>query len=190
MSLRSRLRGMSERSEREVLAAWGRRESGSISEDEFITAAANIISRQNRRAVALADMAMARQISRELRRSVSPLGDEGGSDSEDSEEQQDRLAGALRTVISASVSSIADDDMSESVARRLARVARSEPLARGQDMIQRALRTWGMGWTRATGPDPCEMCQGLADGTVLPADADMVRHTGCSCMQQAREMQS
>lgn len=40
------------------------------------------------------------------------------------------------------------------------------------------------GWTRNTQGDNCDDCTSLADGTVLPPGARMVRHPGCDCTQQ------
>lgn len=38
------------------------------------------------------------------------------------------------------------------------------------------------GWRRLTDADPCPMCRGLADGSVLPPEVDMVAHPSCACV--------
>jgi hypothetical protein len=68
---------------------------------------------------------------------------------------------------------------------RIGRMAHAIPLSewrsgRTEAMVRQEVR----GWTRATGPDPCPLCTSLADGAVLPPDAQMIEHPGCSCVQQ------
>jgi hypothetical protein len=67
--------------------------------------------------------------------------------------------------------------------KRLGRLARSEPLRRGQEALQRNYAARGMGWVRAVGPDACPLCQEWDDGEVRPSSVPMPHHTGCSCVQ-------
>jgi|GEM_PF-4296827 len=43
-------------------------------------------------------------------------------------------------------------------------------------------------WTRrAEAGTKCKVCTGLADGTVMRYDTEMIRHAGCRCVQQPAE---
>lgn len=64
-------------------------------------------------------------------------------------------------------------------------VAQTEPMWSARTALRDAMTEQGTpGWTRLADADPCPLCRSLADGTVLPAHADMKQHPGCSCVQQ------
>ncbi|MCV7300659.1 hypothetical protein H7J93_13570 [Mycobacterium barrassiae] len=83
------------------------------------------------------------------------------------------------------VSTIFDDTAAEpSAPSRLERLARSEVLDTGQQVVQDTISRSPVvtGWTRKLDADPCERCQRWAeDGRVFPKDHHFKRHFGCNC---------
>ena len=178
MALRDRLRDLSAQAQRDVWSLFDRWQGGGITEAEFIAAAAAAIARADSRAAQTADRAMAIQLSRALRRPVDPEPTDLG-------EQQPRLRDSVTTLLSerpeiATTAAL----LAASQRARLGRLARSEPLSVGQTAVQTNLRRTGAGWVRATGADPCPLCQDWDDGVVRPADVPMAHHPNCSCVQR------
>lgn len=181
MALRDVMRSLASKTEAGVLEVFRRHQTGRLTDEQLTQLVAVLIARANSRAVGLADLAIATHLTRQLRRDVLPLGLVREGD------DTGRLTVATTTVMTAQ---IADADTPEALiasqSKRLARLARAEPLNAGQDAVHAALqgrKDLVRGWTRSTGKAPCPLCQSLADGTVLPVDAPMARHTGCSCYQ-------
>lgn len=179
MALRDVLRRISAQAEGEILGLFDRWQGGGLSESEFVAAAAAVIARANRRAMTNADRAMAIQLSRLLGRDVPP------TPTDSIVEQAPRLRDGIRTLLSdrpeiATTAAL----LVESQRRRMGRMARSEPLMRGQEAVQETLKRERVGWRRAVGGDPCPLCEELDDGEVRPADVDMARHPNCSCVQE------
>lgn len=181
MAFRDALRRIAGASQTEVLGLFDRFQEGGISEGEFTAATAAVIARADGRAVRVADRAMAIQLSRLLRRDIPP-------EPTVIDNPAPRLRDSVRTLL-ADHPEIATTAvlLADSQRKRLARLARSEPLTRGQEAIQTNLKRNRVGWVRSTGPDPCPFCTDLDDGVVRSADVDMAAHAGCSCVQQPAE---
>ncbi len=167
-------------SESAVLSLWSRYQAGQLDEAQFRTLAAAVIAAHNARAVTLADLALAAVLAVELARLVVPLGLLATDD-------RPRLREALGTLLAraAALELPGADAVERSDAElaMMARIARSEPLAAGQGTFQRGMQRRRVpGWTRGTGPAPCPVCAGLADGTVLAPSTVMYTHRGCSCV--------
>jgi hypothetical protein len=177
MALRDVLRDLSAQTQSTVLSLFERFEGGGFTRDEFVAAAAAVIAQADGRAVRAADRSVAIQLSLLSREQI---------DTEPSglEDQRPRLREALNTIlderpeIATSAALLA-----ASQRKRLERIARSEPLRRGQEAVQKSLQRNGFGWVRAVGPNACPLCQEWDDGEVRSADVPMPHHTGCSCVQ-------
>lgn len=182
MALRDRFRDLSAAAQRDVLALFDRHQAGGLSESEFIAAAAAVIARADGRAARTADRAMAVQLTRLLRRRVDP-------EPTLIDDQQPRLRGSVSTLLAerpeiATTAAL----LAASQRARLGRLARSEPLSVGQTAVQKNLQRAQTGWVRATGPDPCPLCQRWDDGEVRPASVPMAHHTNCSCVQRPAQL--
>lgn len=167
--------------ERDVLMLWRRHLAGEISQQRFVAASAVVLARSNARAVSLADLALTAALIRHTRDGVPPL----GLLPEDHEIDQDRLAGVVGAVLAAEiVSASTAEQITTSRTARLSVTARAEPQITLQNAMTRAMTEREIpGWTREVSPGACPLCRGLA-GDVLPPTAHMVRHAGCSCVQQ------
>lgn len=178
MSLRDRLRDLSDTSQTQVLALFDRWQGGGLTEREFIAAVAAVIARADGRAVLLADRSMAIQLSRLLRRPIDPQ-------PSDFADQRPRLHNSVETLLAerpdiATTAAL----LSLSQRKRLSRLARAEPLQVGQTAVQANLERAELGWVRVVGPNACPLCQEWDDGEVRPASVSMAHHPGCSCVQQ------
>lgn len=180
MAVRDRLIGLSAETERTITGLHDAYLAGDLSESRFIEAAAGAIARGERRAVVTADRAAAVQLTRLLGRRVAPVGD----DRPESERKPNRLRDAVGAVLAARPDSASGDALSGSQRTRLGRLARAEIKRAGQRTLGRRLRSSGVGWTRATGDDPCPLCTEWADGVVRPASVEMATHPDCSCVQR------
>lgn len=182
MALRDVLVRLSGEAQRNVERLFDRWRGGGLSEQEFITAVAAVIARADQRATTVADRAAALQLSKLLSRQVNAV-------PTDLADQQSRLRQSLRTLLDERPDVAPEGAaLAESQRRRLGRLARAEPLQRGQEAVQGHLRREGAGWTRALGADPCPLCEEWADGQVRPAEINMPRHPNCSCVQRAARL--
>ena len=70
--------------------------------------------------------------------------------------------------------------------KRAARLAANTCRDAGADGMSEAMELTRRieGWTRDTQGDNCDDCTSLADGSVMPPGARMVRHPGCDCTQR------
>lgn len=177
MSFRGRIRELASGTEREVVDLFDRWQAGGMSEAEFVAAAAAVIARANGRTTRAADRAAAIQMSRLLRRRVSPLG-------LSTEDARDHVRKGIRTLLDEDPD-VAEtpEQLTESRRKRLSRLARNEPLQAAAAATGAALGARALGWTRGIGPDACPLCEEWDDGEVRPAEVRMPRHTGCSCVQ-------
>lgn len=178
MALRDRFRDLSASAQRDVLSLFDRHQAGGLTESEFTAAAAAVIARADGHAARTADRAMAVQLSRLLQRRVEP-------EPTLIKDQQPRLRESLSTLLSARPEvAVTAALLVESQRDRLGRLARSEPLSVGQTAVQKNLQRSEVGWVRATGPDPCPLCQEWDDGEVRPSSVPMAHHPNCSCVQR------
>lgn len=178
MALRDRLRDLSSEAQSDVFALFDRYEGGGLTREQFVAAVAAVIARADGRAVRVADRAAAIQMSRLLRAQVAP-------EPTELEDQRPRLRDAVTTLLDERPEVATSAALlAVSQRKRLGRLARAEPLQRGQEAVQANLERREVGWVRATGPDPCPLCQEWDDGEVRPASVPMPHHTGCSCVQR------
>lgn len=182
MALRDRFRQLSADTQRQVERLFDRWQGGGLTEPEFVAAVAGVIAKSNQRAVQTADRSMAVQIARTLGRDVPP-------EPTDMDDPRPRLRDAVTTLLQerpeiATTAAL----LVESQRLRLGRLARSEPLQRGQEAVQGHLKAHRLGWERATGPDPCPLCITWDDGRVRPSTVDMPTHPNCSCVQRAARL--
>lgn len=137
---------------------WGRREAGELTREEFIASAVAVLGVSRARAVALADLGAAADMTRARGEVVAPLG---------------LLPPATAVVLPALV---ALDS------RGAAEVeGRAQTLTAAQDAHHEALQAHGaQGWTRVLNEGACVLCRDLA-GDVLPISATPYHHKGCGC---------
>lgn len=181
LSYRDRALRLSGQAEDAVLSLWRRREAGQLDDEQFRALAAAVIAAHNARAVTLADLALAAVLSAELGRLVVPLGLLPTDD-------RPRLREALGTLLGRAgaleLPGAAAAERSAAATAMVGRIARSEPLDAAQVTFQRGMQRRRVpGWTRGTGPKPCQLCSSLANGAVLSPSTPMARHKGCSCFQ-------
>lgn len=159
MTYQEETRQLSAKAEAAVLAAYL-----ALKPDEFPEVGAQVVSAFNVAAIALADAALAALLK------VLPLG--LGPSAGDLE----RIARGFTTIV---------NDEPETAQARVVQVARSEPLRAGQRAYQESMvanKDLLHGWTRKTSPGSCEICNALANGSVLSVDDQMVTHPNCSCV--------
>lgn len=68
---------------------------------------------------------------------------------------------------------------------RAERLASTEVTRAGTEAVaELATRSGSAGWRRLPGPGACEVCRGLADGSLQPWSAKVAAHPHCSCMPE------
>jgi hypothetical protein len=138
--------------------------------DEFVPVAANAVTYGRSAAFALSDVALAQYLGSGVLGLRSP------------DDDYDRLSDAFRTIL---------DDEEHDTEMQIGRLAESEVLSGAQDAWGDGMRGHGVEkWTRGLGPEPCEICQGLADDIdgSLPTSVSMtIPHPTCSCVQEPVE---
>ncbi|MEJ7765031.1 MAG: hypothetical protein WKF86_06010 [Acidimicrobiales bacterium] len=80
-------------------------------------------------------------------------------------------------------------DEAEALDRGLARAVRitaTETARAGTDAVAAIAQDRTEGWRRVTGPKPCPICAGLADGSINPWDDEekISAHPHCSCVAE------
>lgn len=179
MTLQRRLLAVAAVTAGQVVALHRRHEAGELAAASLAAAAAATVAAANRRAVTIADLLVASMLAKGGRQ-VVPLG------LTVPESDRDRLVDAVRSVLAAEIESVSTrEELAASRAARLGRLARAEPLAAGQDGVQRAMTGQGVRrWVRQTDPSPCELCRRWDDGVARPVTARMLTHVGCGCVQR------
>ncbi|CAN5191654.1 hypothetical protein BH23ACT9_BH23ACT9_08740 [soil metagenome] len=139
---------------------------------EFIALGTALILRAEARAVALADLALALEVSRQTRTAVPPLG--LGLSAADTQ--------ATRKAMETLTTRLTETDNPRARAVRLARGRTTQTGGKYYD-VGMAEHPQVVGWTRGTSPSACELCGWLErDGFVFSADTPMYRHPGCTCV--------
>lgn len=188
-----------------VYAAW---QTAEVGPNVAAAAIATVIATANAAATTLADLFVSAQIEAQTRVPQPPTGIAPRDDTA-------RLVKAVETIIDdvpepkadaaeprPSVPEIVveipdaaseivehDDepDPADTAATRLERLARSEPLNTGQEIVVEIVNRLPVvkGWRRALDADPCERCVRWAeDGKVFPPNYRLKRHFGCNCQQE------
>lgn len=162
-----------------VEALWAQAAAGTITIRQFRSLAAAAIVQANAAGVTIADLGLAAELTRNLRRATRPLGITPNATQLD----QRRVEAAIDTVLELEPDDVAD--LSESRRLRLSQVARSEPLLTVASTVTAGMVARNLpGWVRQVDADPCPKCIAWADGVVRPAGTPMRRHNGCSCIQR------
>lgn len=152
----------------------------------FLGVGAAVVARAASRATAAADLSLATVLAEPGRPPV-PLGLLPADDV-----ATHARSGLVTLLDTLPGDPLADDDGAAAAERRqpitarAVRLARNESLTAGADAYTEGMTLRAVpGWVRVTGPTPCPLCAGLAAGDeVLPPQARMARHVGCSCVQR------
>ena len=170
MAYRDTLIALSERSERQVMAAYRAFLSGSLSRDECIQWIASAITVSNGQAHALANLAYAAEV-------MAQLGTPAAVAATPAPDDLDRLTKAASTVLEVAAGTAA----SEAVVGRLGRAEPLETAARSySDAMVRSGRT--RGWVRQRSANCCQLCTWWwRNGRVWPAEHPFQTHKGCTC---------
>ena len=171
MSYHATLAKLTDRTEQQVLATFTRWKEGKFSEDQFVQLVAAFIASANGRAVALADLALAAELSVQLRALEPALGIASAAN------DQARLTKGAATL---AVASNAGEDITERLTRFAFAEASSAAANAWSDGIARSEKVTG--WVRKLDPDPCQLCVWWArEGQVWPKDHKMPTHKGDQC---------
>jgi hypothetical protein len=139
-----------------------------MAEGEFHALMVATVLQANARAVTLADAALSATMTLGRRVAVPHLGLSLPPT------EPDRLSKAVQTTLTGE---------SGDFAVRFTRLARAEPLTTGRRAFQEGMAEHGVeGWTRKASLTACALCRGLADGSVIPINRQMIDHPGCTCV--------
>lgn len=170
MAYRDTLIALSERSERQVLAAYTAFLSGSLSREECIQWIASAITVSNSQAHALANLAYAAEVMTQLGVAVPVVNTNAPDDLA-------RLTKAADTVLSVA-------EASASSAAIVGRLGRCEPLETAAQTYSESMIRSGKtrGWVRQMSPGACQLCRWWwRQGRVWPAEHPFQHHKGCTC---------
>ena len=151
----------------QLAALHTRYEEGQLTRSEFVTTATAFLDGAAARATALADVALAAEVSRLRRQVAIPLGlaptpvqESVVTEALDSPQYEQDGPGAVEVL------------------------ARAVTLAAAQDATQNGMRQHEIKyWTRDPNAGACEVCEDLADGLVT-VDQVMWTHKGCGCARR------
>jgi hypothetical protein len=171
VSYHDTLAKLTDRTSSQVLATFAGWKEGKFTDDQFVQLVSAFIASSNGRAVALADLSLAAEISVQLQSIEPALGVVSAAD------DQTRLAKGAATLAAESKAGIDITD-------RLARFAHSEASAAAANAYAEGIaRTEKVtGWVRKLDGDPCQLCTWWwREGQVWPKDHKMPHHKGCQC---------
>lgn len=165
MSYRDTLLRLAGTTETAVAGMYERLDSGDLGAVQFTELTTVTVARSNRRAVALADVALAATISVQLGRVIPPL----GLDPPDDTDRLRKAAAAIAVTGSLGTA---------------ARLGRAEPLETAARAYSEGIRRSPhvTGWERQTSGNACPLCEEWATFGVLPDTTEMLTHKGCSCI--------
>lgn len=170
MTYRDTLKGLSADAERQAVGIFDRFSSGDLDFDTAVAVLAAVVAKANARAVALADLALAATLMRQLRRPVATIGLlPPAGDAE-------RLHKAATTLLS----------ITDVTPARVARLARVEPLTAASTAYSEAVKKSPhvTGWRRGTHGTKCQLCNWWSrGGQVWSAETPLQTHKGCTCTQ-------
>ncbi|MGV9827009.1 hypothetical protein [Gordonia sp. NPDC003429] len=170
MAYRDALIALSERSERQVVAAWNAYVAGALSREECVQWIASAITISNGQASALANMAYAAEL-------MTQLGSPAAVPALATPDDLDRLTKAASTVLDVAQAS----PVSAAIVARLGRAEPLETAARSySDAMIRSGKT--RGWTRQLSANACQLCRWWwREGRIWPAEHPFQHHKGCTC---------
>ena len=171
MTYRDALVSLSDDCVKQVMGIYALFVAGTLTEEQTVTAIANIIAVANQRAYALADVALAATIVVQLGQPVATVG------VLPSTSDVDRLTKAAATVLKVAEGS----EVPEAIVGRLARAEPLETAAGAYSDAMKASPHVG-GWVRNISGGACQLCTWWwREGRVWPADHRMPTHKGCTC---------
>ena len=174
MSYHDTLAKLTDKTSAQVLATFAGWKEGRFTEAQFVQLVSALIAATNGRAVALADLSLAAEISVQLQALEPALGVVSAAG------EQARLAKGAATLAAESKAGIDITD-------RLARFAHGEASAAAANAYAEGIaRTEKVtGWVRKLDGDPCQLCRWWwREGQVWAKDHKMPHHTGCQCTPQ------
>lgn len=152
----------------QLTALHARLEGGTLDEDGFLDLALALLDGARARAVALADLALAAELSALRGRVILAVGIEPP-------------APLPASVVTDTLDS---DQYAIDAAAAVAVLGRAVTLDAAQLATQDGMRAHGVRyWTREPNAGACEVCEDLADGLVS-VDEVMWTHKGCGCAQR------
>lgn len=154
-----------------IRALWAAHVAGDLTLDQFRAKGAALVATANTAGVQLADLGLAAEATRQLRRPTRPLGLTPSAVQVD----QTRIVADIDRIVARRPDPIGE----------LGEWARSEPLLTVATATQQAMKARDVpGWTRVLAGGSCPLCVSWADGVVRPVSVQMARHPGCDCIQQ------
>lgn len=144
-------------------------EEGLIDRQDFVALAVALLAGARARATALADLALAAELTRLRKQIVLPIGIEPPAP----------LAPAVVT------ETLDSPQYALAAAGAVAVLARAVTLEAAQEATHTAMEAHVVSeWTRDTEPGACEICEDLAGQGPAPATTPMWWHRGCGCAQR------
>ena len=166
MSYHASLQRLTDGVRADVLTAWQAWAAGRISRDQFVGVAAMHIGVAAARAVTLADLAFAMELS-------IATGSPQPATGIRPRDENERIRADLQQI------GTGEDD-----ADAVAVLAAAAALVSAQQAWSAAINGTDavVAWSRRLNPGACELCQSLAAGdNRFPASVEMIHHKGCRC---------
>ncbi|WBP93863.1 hypothetical protein O6072_22970 [Mycolicibacterium neoaurum] len=191
-----------------VLTVYAAMQAGTFGPNATAAAIATVIATANAAATTLADLFVATQIEAQTRVPQLPTGIAPRDDTtrlvkavetiiDDLPEPKPaaaeprpaapKIAVGLPDVAPEIVEHDDEPDPVDTAAKRLERLARSEPLETGVEIVVEVMNRLPVveGWRRVLDADPCERCVRWAeDGRVFPKGHHFKRHLQCNCQPE------
>lgn len=162
------LGAVAERVADQLTALHSRYEAGALTLGEFVDLALAFLDASRAQAVALADLALAAELSLLRDALVAPLG----------------IEPPAPLPATAVVETLDSEQYAADAAAAVGVLARAVTLAAAQEATHEGMRRHDVThWTRDPNPGACEVCTDLANGIVPVGDA-MWTHKGCGCAQR------
>lgn len=153
----------------QLAALHARYEAGTLTREEFVALAVPFLDAARARAVALADVALAAELSRLRRQIVNPLG---------IEPPPADVEGAVADTLDS-------DQYRLDALAAVAVLARAVTLQTAQEATHEAMVEHGVEvWVRDLNAGACELCVDLASQGEAPITVQMHQHKGCGCAQR------
>lgn len=152
-----------------VLGLFAKLQAAEITEEQFVSLAADLVAGANVRGAAVSDMVIRAYLEQATGKAIAGVASVPASDPA-------RLRKALGTILASRL----DTEM------QLRRLATSEVMQSSAEAYGESFRKYpGIhGWTRGMESDACQLCQWWSrDGQVWPQEHPMPRHKGCTCHQ-------
>jgi len=157
---------------------WASYEADRLALADFRSLAAVAVAQANQAGVQLADIGLAAEVTRQIRRPTAPLGLRPTPVQTD----QRRILRDVDRIIESVPATV--ENLSASRGTRLGDWGRTEPLLTVATAVQTGMTRRGAeGWVRQVDADPCPLCVQLDDGVVRSTSVRMARHPGCGCVQ-------